>query len=231
MKFIDTGQLEDLKAFMVDWYGGYDDSYGVPEKEIPEFLPKALKELYAFAGRWKDGSPGHMENSPEIFQHQDALFCVEHLSVKEGRVTFVMENQGNWTCQVEAGNDDSPVYSDAYLSWTVDASEPAVVSESIYHFLKTFCLQEIVLGCKHLYGVYGSMEDTQGVFKDSLEEIWIDGHYVYPEGEEPTHMIYRCGDALLMEMNKDLWLGYNSDSPSAINLEELSKLRTVVIQG
>lgn len=35
----DTDQLDDLKAFLISWYGSYDSSYGVPEDEIPAYLP------------------------------------------------------------------------------------------------------------------------------------------------------------------------------------------------
>jgi hypothetical protein len=115
----DTNQLNDLKTFLINWYGRYDDSYGVPEKEIHEYLPKALKELYAFAGRWKDSSDGHFENSPEIFQHQDCLYSVERLKREGERITFLEENQANWTCQAEVGNDLSPVYCDKSLPWMI----------------------------------------------------------------------------------------------------------------
>lgn len=30
----DTDQLDDLKAFLMNWYATYDSSYGVPEDEI-----------------------------------------------------------------------------------------------------------------------------------------------------------------------------------------------------
>lgn len=67
MTLKDTDQLDDLKEFLIDWYGKYDISYGVPTEELPEDLPKALHELYAFAGRWKDGTDEHSRTLPKFF--------------------------------------------------------------------------------------------------------------------------------------------------------------------
>ncbi|MFD0715568.1 hypothetical protein [Paenibacillus sp. GCM10027626] len=221
----DTDQLDDLKAFLISWYGGYDSAYGVPEDEIPAGLPKALHELYAFAGRWKDGSEGHLENAPEIFQHQDCLYPVERLKIDKGRVTFLEENQANWTCQVEAGNNHSPVYCDECLLWQDNAEGHIIVNDSLYHFLKSFCLQEVVFGCKHLYTLEGEIDHIQMLFDEPIEEVWLNGYYTGPKEEGPTHTFYRCGDVLVMERYGDYWLGYNCDSPAALNDDVLSSIK------
>jgi len=217
-----TEQLDDLKSFILDWFGKYDKTNGVPEAEIPPNLPRALRELYKFAGRWKDGSDGHQENSPEIFQHQDCLYSIEQLIFDGDRITFLEENQGNWTCQVESRNDDSPVYCDEYLLRGDYTEEHVIVSRSLYHFLKSFCLQEIVFGCKHLYAIDEATDNIKRLFGASIEEIWIGGHYI---AGEPTHSFYRCGDALMMEYFGDYWLGYNCDSPMALNKKVLSSMK------
>jgi len=221
----DTNQLDDLKDFLINWYGRYDSSYGVPLDEIPAYLPKALHELYAFAGRWKDGSDDHLENSPEIFQQQDCLYSVERVKKDQDKVTFLEENQANWTCQVEAGNNDSPVYCDERLLWDDDAEGFIVVNDSLYHFLKTFCLQEVVFGCNHLYLIEGKLENIQMLFDNPIEDVWLNGHYIGPKEEGPTHAFYRCGDVLIMKRYGDYWLGSNCDSPPALKNDVLSAIK------
>ncbi|MDO3680833.1 hypothetical protein [Paenibacillus ehimensis] len=225
----DTDQLDDLKAFLISWYGSYDSSYGVPEDEIPAYLPEALRELYAFAGRWKDGSDGHLENSPEIFQHQDCLYSVERLRKDKNKVTFLEENQANWTCQVEAGNNHSPVYCDECLLWDDNVEGHIIVNDSLYHFLKSFCLQEVVFGCKHLYTVEGKIDNIQTLFDQPIEEVWLHGYYISPKEDGPTHSFYRCGDVLVMELHGQYWLGYNCDSPAVFNDETYSSIKLIKI--
>ncbi|MFD2333544.1 hypothetical protein ACFSR7_30145 [Cohnella sp. GCM10020058] len=208
----DTDQLDDLKAFLIDWYGKYDRANGVPAEEVPADLPKALRELYAFAGRWKDGSDRHLERSPEIFQQQDCLCAAEMLRREGDRITFLEENQANWTCQVEAGNDESPVYCDEGSLWDDDAKGHIVVQRSLYHFLKTFCLQEIVFGCKYLYVAEGEIELNRVGLERPVEAVWFNGHYTGLDTEGPTHAFYRTGTILMMERYGDLWLGSNSES-------------------
>jgi len=221
----DTDQLDDLKEFLINWYGKYDSSYGVPENELLAELPKALRELYAFAGRWKEGSEDHLENSPEIFQRQDCIYSVERLRRHEDRITFLEENQANWTCRAEAGNDDSPVYCDERLLWDDNAEGHSLVNESLYHFLKSFCLQEVVFGCKHLYVIEGKADQIQMLFDMPLEDVWLNGYYTGTKEEGPTHSVYRCGDVLVMERYCDLWLGSNRDLPGAWNDEALSSIK------
>ncbi|GED71902.1 hypothetical protein BRE01_56040 [Brevibacillus reuszeri] len=222
----DTNQLDDLKDFLISWYGNYDSSYGVPVDEIPAYLPKALQELYAFAGRWKDGSDDHLGNSPEIFQQQDCLYSVERLKKDQDKITFLEENQANWTCQVEAGNDDSPVYCDEHLLWDDHPEGHISVNDSLYHFLKSFCLQEVVFGCKHLFFIEGTLENIQMLFDKPIETVWLNGFYVSPKEDGPSHAFYRCGDVLVMERFGDYWLGssYDLDLASALNDDVLSSI-------
>jgi len=221
----DTDQLDDLKDFLINWYGRYDSSYGVPVDEIPAYLPKALQELYAFAGRWKDGSDDHLENSPEIFQQQDCLYPVERLKKDQDKITFLEENQANWTCQVEAGNNDSPVYCDEHLLWDDNAEGSMIVNDSLYHFLKSFCLQEVFFGCKHLCILEGKVDHLQMLFNQPIENVWLNGYYMSPKEEGPTHAFYRCGDVLIMERYGDIWLGSNDDLPAAWNDDALSSIK------
>ncbi len=230
MTLKDTDQLDDLKEFLIDWYGKYDSSYGVPADELPSDLPTALHELYAFAGRWKDGTEEHLENSPEIFQQQDCLYSVERLKREGDRITFLEENQANWSCQAEAGNDNSPVYCDEGMLWDDQAEGHLLVNESLYHFLKSFCLQEVVFGCKHLYVAEGQMDQIRMLFDKPIADVWLNGYYTGLKEEGPTHAFYRWRDVLVMERYGDLWLGSNGDDLAAVlkNADMLSiKLRRI----
>ncbi|MEF2248389.1 hypothetical protein [Paenibacillus sp. IITD108] len=221
----DTDQLDDLKDFLISWYGRYESSYGVPVDKIPTYLPKALQELYAFAGRWKDGSDDHPEHSPEIFQQQDCLYSVERLKKDKNKITFLEENQANWTCQVEASNNDSPVYCDERLLWDDNAKGYIIVNDSLYHFLKSFCLQEVVYDCKQLYIIEGKLDNIKMLFNEPLEDLWLNGYYISPKEEGPTHTFYQCGDVLVMERYGDFWLGSNCDFTAALNDDVLSSIK------
>lgn len=225
MLFKDSDQFEDLKAFLVDWYGGYDSTCGVPEQELPADLPQALKELYSFAGRWKDSSEGHLEKAPEIFQHQDCLYAVERLKREGSRITFLEENQANWTCQVEAGNPQSPVYCDESLLWDEMAEGHSLVNESLYHFLKSFCLQEIVYGCKHLYILDEKVDNLQALFAKPLAELWVNGYYTGRKEDGPMCSFYRSGNVLAMERYGDYWLGFNDDTPDSLHSDIHTRFR------
>jgi len=226
----DTDQLEDLKDFLINWYGRYDSPYGIPVDEIPVYLPKALHELYAFAGHWKDGSDNHCENAPEIFQQQDCLYSVERLKKDPNnhKLTFLEENQANWTCQVEVGNDDSAVYCNEHILWDDNAEGYLLVNDSLYHFLKSFCLQEVVFGCKHLYLIEGRIANLQILFDKPIVDVWLNGYYIGCKEEGPTHSFYQCEDILIMERYGDIWLGSNCELLDDLNnLISSSKLRKI----
>ena len=215
MLFSDTNQLDDLKAFLVKWYGSYNLEYGVPEWDVPKYIPRALRELYLFAGRWQETRSSCDPLSPEIFQYQDCLYPIERIKIEDGRIDFVCENQGNWICQVNANDDDTEVFSNSRMLWDEHADGYEVCCRSLYHFLKTFCLQEIVFGCKKLYTVCIKAEGDIGNFKDMFREpvvdIWLDGYYSYPYDDGPSHSFYQCGPLLIMSLYGEIWIGYNSD--------------------
>jgi hypothetical protein len=225
----DTEQLNDLRDFLTNWYSDYDDSYGVPVEEIPIYLPKALRELYAFAGRWRDGSDGHLENSPEIFQHQDCLLSVEQLRRDGDRIIFLDENQSCWDCQVEANNDNSPVYCNQCMLWDDNAKGYIIINNSLYHFLKSFCLQEVVFGCKNLYAIGEEIDNIQELFDRPIEKVWVNGYYINPKEDGPTHSFYCCENVLVMITHGEYWLGYNCERPTVLNYNVFSSLKSTKI--
>ncbi len=126
---------------------------------------------------------------------------------------------------MEAGNKHSPVYCDESLLWDDNVEGHIIVNDSLYHFLKTFCLQEVVFGCKHLYMVEGKIDNIQKLFDKPIEEVWLNGYYISPKEDGPTHSFYRCGDVLVMELHREYWLGYHCDAPAAFSDDVLSSIK------
>lgn len=196
--------MPDLLAFIEQWAGSLRPGYGLDEAAIPASLPQALRSLYRAAGRWPslDRSDAAGQDCG-LFGAQDALLPPARLRYGNGKITFLMENQGNWICQVEADGDASPVYSNAAGLWEDGITEPEIVHPSLPHFLVTYCLQELVFGAPYAGTWSGDLQDPSlSVF---LQPVWINGSYVF---KEPSHSFYLCGDGLLlMDYFGDVWYG------------------------
>ncbi|MDO3410872.1 hypothetical protein QWJ34_13955 [Saccharibacillus sp. CPCC 101409] len=203
--------IERLKAFICKWAGPAKPEYGLKPREIPADLPAALQELYRFAGNWPnpayENSPYPPAMRPRLFEAQDIWMGAGELRREADRITFLLENQGSWSCQVDANREDSPVYSDAARLWDDRLEEPEIVCPSLSHFMTTFCLQELVFGSLHFGKLEGSLDPA--VFRDTLHPIWLDGYYVF---KEPSHSFYLCGnDLLIMDYYSDVWYGCLDD--------------------
>lgn len=212
----DTECIKNLKLFIEEWAGPHLPEYSLEEDEVPGFLPEPLRELYLFAGNWPN--PGNNDDrlflpgkQPRIFQGQDVLMGIEKPKRQSGRVTFVMENQGNWTCEVEERNDASPVYCDAAKLWDDSVKDHEIVCDSLQHFLVTFCLQELVFGSKYVGTIEADLKPE--LFYEELEAVWLNGCYVF---KESTHSIYICDNRLLIMDYSGLWYACNDES--ALNL-------------
>lgn len=231
MLLSDTDQLDDLMAFLSEWLGHAPAAFGVSQAEIPRFLPAAKRDLYAFAGRWPhpESPPGGY--GPSIFQQQDYLYPIERCTFKDGYLEFLRENQGNWSCRVNAGNPHSPVFSNARMLWDENADGFEMCRQSLPHFLKTFCLQELVLGSRSLYTVCiktgGRVGDLGSLFRYPLEEIWLHAFYSHPYGDGPTYSFYRCKYALIMLLHGEIFIGINSAEPLKALLGELPPLVSI----
>lgn len=212
----DENGMENLKLFIEKWEGKALPEYGMLDEEVPRFLPKPLRDLYLFSGKWphprkKDVGYSDPYGDQKIFDNQDFLVEVESLEKKNGRVTFLFENQGNWTCEIEANNDNSPVYSDAAEVWDENASGHEIVCESLSNFLITYCLQELVFGSRYV----GTIEDKlkmEQILKNS-EPLWLEGFYV---NKEPDHSFYIYNHKLLIMDYGGLWYACNDESALAL---------------
>lgn len=213
----DKKSIENLKIFIEKWAGVPMSEYGLSEDEVPKNLPNPLREIYLFAGNWphprdnddKYFMPG---KQPRIFQEQDCLLGVGNLERKNGRTVFMVENQRNWTCEIDENDDASPVYCDASTLYDATVTGHEVVCESLSHFLVTFCLQELVMSSEHV-GTFVA-ESEQELVKGDLEPVWLNGFYVF---KEPTHSFYICDSRLLiMKLYDEFW--YACKDESALSL-------------
>ncbi|MCQ4087048.1 hypothetical protein [Saccharibacillus sp. JS10] len=199
--------MERLKAFICKWAGPSRPEYGVRSDSLPSDLPAVLKDFYTFAGNWPN--PAYEAalqpngSRTKLFEAQDRWLEPQFLTRQNDRITFLLENEGQWSCEVNAGQNDSPVYSDAAMLWNDRLEESEIVCPSISHFLTTFCLQELVFGSRYFGKLEGGLDPA--LFRESLHPLWLDGYYVF---KEPSHSFYVCGDNLLiMDYYSDVWYG------------------------
>ncbi len=200
--------MDELEKFILFWHGPRRAGYGEPESALATFpLPYPLKRLYAFAGRWPPSNPDYAA-AANAFCVQDALRPSSGLGRSDdGKVVFLDENQGNWTCATLPEGDDPPV-------WVEDVFEVyrqgrwGLVTPSLSRFLVTFCLQESLFGAKFCV----SDETFTALFessKASAVPLWLNGPYAYSEG---THNFYLLHESVLVGViHGSAWLAANDD--------------------
>ncbi|MEU2836772.1 hypothetical protein ABZ776_06630 [Streptomyces sp. NPDC007076] len=215
------GSVEWLEDFITAWHGPRQPSYGLTETELPEFLPVPLQRLYRHAGRWPGPNPDeHLPDSPGIFQQQDVLVRAEALSLHEGTVEFLSENQDSWTCRVTAAGPAAPVVlSNAHWMWDDDSEdEYTPLTPSLEQFLTSFVLQETVFGCRNL-ATTSELADLP----DQSVPLWLNGWYVF---EEPSHSFWSVGSALVADISGTRWVGWNGPDTLSAELGKLHMIRS-----
>ncbi|MGW1193473.1 hypothetical protein, partial [Streptomyces sp. NPDC002559] len=140
------------------------------------------------------------------------------LSLHDGTVEFLSENQDSWTCRVTAAAPAAPVVlSNAHWMWDDGPEdEYTPLTPSLEQFLTSFVLQETVFGCRNL-----ATADEPTALPDRSVPLWLDGWYVF---EEPSHSFWSVDSTLVADISGTRWVGWNGpDTPSA----ELGKLQTI----
>jgi hypothetical protein len=183
--------MPSLLAFISRWVPDLGPEHRLAREKIPEFVPEPLRQLYELTG-----------NYPGLFYAQDQLISPDHLRLADGRLAFVWENQGLWTCETLPGLDDPPVFRQDWVG------EPNLVEvdASLSRFLATFCLQELVLGAEHLFESDGG-EHPEALVTAGLSDLWVGGRYAWGA----SRSFFLCTDALIMAGDGYLWLGFNDD--------------------
>lgn len=185
--------LEVLERFTKWWFfPPHSEETGVSEERLSLVsVPTPLRKLYSFAGEW----PGGKYES--IFSHQDHLLPFECLEVRDGKLVFAFENQGNWIVGTETDGDDPPVY-------VSDDGEPfKLLCNSLAQFLVTFCLHEALSGAACLSGV-DDVDALNAKHGKVPIPLWLDGPYVSVT-DEPGRISYHLVDGCILQ--SDGWCG------------------------
>jgi hypothetical protein len=147
--------IRALLEFIATWVPDLSAKHGVAPSSIPPFVPPPLRAIYELAGNWPVPYSEQWRRPkwvPGLFGTQDRLLPLDQLVVKDGRFTFIHENQGNWSCETLINQDDPPVFSDA-SSFDDSIDGMREVCPSLSHFLTTFCLHELAFGSQNLFSV------------------------------------------------------------------------------
>jgi hypothetical protein len=200
--------MHELERFIVFWLGPRRPEFGEPLAALERRrLPTPPRRLYAFAGRWTRQHPDVNEESP-IFSIQEHLRPPDRLEfTADGKLVFLDENQGNWTCATLPEGDDPPVWVQDVFG-TYQQGPWGLVTDSLAGFLVTFCLQEL------LFGSRCCVADTRlaHLFKSSRHEavpVWTNGRYPYWDNSFSFHLWH--GSVLVGQVGGGLWCGANDE--------------------
>lgn len=215
-----------LLEFIPLWISDLSACHRVDPSVIPSFVPKPLRAIYELTGNWpvpfakQWRAPNWV---PGLLGLQDQLLPLDQLHVEGDRFTFVHENQGVWSCETIANEEDPPVYSDS-LSFQTGTNEMQEVCSKLSHFMTTYCLQELTFRSQFLFSVDDDVQSPADLVTAELLDFWPDGVYVY---REPTHSFYIC-DRRLMVMNagEGYWIAYNDPSCDSL-VREKSHIRRI----
>jgi hypothetical protein len=201
-----------LLKFTVEWVPDLSPEHRIEPSLIPKFIPPPLRAMYEVTGNWPVPYPEQWR-APNwergLFGSQDKLLPMDRLKPKDGRVTFLQENQGVWTCETLIDGEDPPVYSDS-MAYESGSKEMQEVCGSLSHFLTTYCLQELVFGSKHLFCVDSKVEKPEELVRQDLRPVWEKGVYV---NREPSHSFYICNErVMVMNTWGDYWIAYEDEA-------------------
>jgi hypothetical protein len=216
--------MDELEKFIMFWIGPRREQFGVPKAILEGHkLPAPLRRLYSFAGAWKRPHP-HSSEPVEIFSIEEHLRSVDRLEpTPDGKLIFIDENQGNWTCATLPVEDDPPVWFEDVFN--PDAKEQwALVTESLSQFLVTFCLRELLFGSKFLLMDNG----LEQLFESSKAEafpLWTEGAYPNWDEKFSFHLLHRS--ILVGDVGGGIWFGANHDEGIRFLETHQGEIRTV----
>jgi hypothetical protein len=204
--------LASLEEFVTWWHGTRLPWYGIAEGKLDQAqLPIPLRRMYAFAGEWPGGK---LQN---VFSHQDVLSPFEWLSIRDGKLVFVWENQGVWERGTDVEGPDPPVWV------RVDEGPWEPLCDSLAQFLVTFCLHEAVYGCEYL----ATGDDIIGLMRargKHVSPLWLNGPYVDMVGDNRfAALSFYVVDGRMLAI-EGRWLGARHEEAS-LEFPELFKPR------
>lgn len=191
-----------LEAFIEEWHEHRRPWYGIDAEKLRQVrLPQPLKWLYGFAGEWPGKGWWDI-----LLGNQDLLLSFERLSIRDGKLVFVVENQGVWEVGTEQEGEDPPVWV------SVERGPWLKLDESLTSFLVTFTLHETVYGCRH----YGFGKDILNTLDDAglhIAPLWLDKPYPHPSHSAPIWSLsFYVANGTFLVMD-DCWCGTNKPDP------------------
>ncbi len=184
--------MSELEKFLVFWLGPWNSAFGEPESTLrSQRLPKPLRRLYAFAGKWKC--------TEERGTEMRALNCGEGLRLLEqldrtwlDSIYFADECQMNWSCSTRRRGADPAVWVKDNCG--MDFYQWRCVDRSLSRFLVTLCLREL-MGTSRFMRFDQRLEKW---FRESMHKavpLWSNHPFPYcPEG----YSFYLIGDSVLV---------------------------------
>jgi hypothetical protein len=199
--------IADLITFLKRFHRHWLNDPSLDRALVPADLPDGLATIYRELGALVEIEAGRENDWHAPFATQDALMPVSRLNRVDGMVEFACENQGNWSARCPVGRPDPPVYSNAADSWDTVPRGFVVVCASLDHFLTTLCLQEAVMGCRHLAAL-DTERPPDRALAVPLQPLWLNGYYV---AGEPDHQFFVAPESDVLVMD---WAGVWVGSPT-----------------
>lgn len=223
-----VARMDALCEFIEFWLGPRKEEYGEPLNELnARSLPFPLRRLYEFAGRWPSlGERQHYPWAVGAFCSQDQLLRLSDVEICiDGKLKFLVENQGVWDCRTLAEGDDPPVWCcDDDFDEDDECHQARIVCPSLSRFLVTFLLQEMMLGSRLSLLSYLSTPNTglsEAIRRDWSQTIPVWRNGVYVDCAEAAYFLWN--DCLVLQNAGDF--GFAANSSTGIEfLTELQRL-------
>ncbi len=131
-----VSSIPRLLEFIEFYVGRRKTGFGYSNAELKDrTVPVPLRELYAFAGKWPNGSE-------RLLAHQNRLVPLEEIQIKDGRFAFIQENQWCWCLGTDARGRNPSVY----YSNDVDTVAWQETGIGLIECLRTFVMVELMFG-------------------------------------------------------------------------------------
>jgi hypothetical protein len=195
--------INDLYVFLANWYKGNSISFGLPETEIPEFVPDILRNFYMNIGALTEEMPEiarYSDQNNVPLAQQDCIMSPSELKLDtDGFIAFGWENQGNWTVAVrENSGDDIYLKGDNGENW--DRYHKFTKCKStLTDFLITQTLAETVILSANEWYAYS--ENQIKLFRtETTDVLWKTSFPPFDmmevNGGERTYFVSKTGEAL-----------------------------------
>jgi len=212
-------RLEEMEKFMAFWLGPREPEFGEPGAALAAVrLPGPLRRFYAFAGRWP-ANEVH-PHARGAFRNQDRLASVSTLEQSDdGKLVFVVENQGNWVCATLLEGEDPPVWV-SNPEETSATGRWSLVTDSLSRFLAVFVLRECIFGAR------AALCDEKGAARFEQARDGGTGVHLIASGPYPSEdreeRFWLWGSSVLAgEIGGQIWLAANGpDGMAALQVGE-----------